>query len=122
MPDNKLRYFAQQVCKIFGLGIVHFETIKSGDPGDWMDFLMEEKAVQIIQEIDQEIFFMIEHFCNDIKATFEVLPYYARCVRQSAVLSFYLCINSQKYLILSFLASFGSASMMTSPTLWKSYT
>ncbi len=79
MPDNRLRYFAQQVCKIFGLGIIHFETIKSGEPGDWMDFLMEEKAVELIQDIDREIFSMVENFCNDIKATFEVLPYYARC-------------------------------------------
>jgi hypothetical protein len=85
MPDNQLRYFAQQACKIFGLGIIHFETLKSGDPGDWMDFLMEEKAVNIIQEIDQKIFSMIETFCNDVKATIEVLPYYSRYVRYSTV-------------------------------------
>ena len=78
MQDNKIRYFAQQICKIFGLGIIHFEQLKAGDPGDWMDFLMEEKAVKIIQEIDQKIFSMVEKFCLDVKATIEVLPYYSR--------------------------------------------
>lgn len=77
MQDNKIRYFAQQICKILGLGIIHFEQLKAGDPGDWMDFLMEEKAVKIIQEIDQKIFSMVEKFCLDVKATIEVLPYYS---------------------------------------------
>ena len=59
MPDNRLRYFAQQVCKIFGLGIIHFETIKSGEAGDWMDFLVEEKAVELIQDIDRIMLSMV---------------------------------------------------------------
>ena len=78
MSDNQFRYFGKQACKIFALGILHFKTLRSGDPGDWMDFLMEENAAQIIQEIDRKVVSMIESFCNDVKATMEILPYYSR--------------------------------------------
>ena len=48
------------------------------DAADWLDFLMEANAIQIIQEMDQKIVSVVEEVCNDIKSTLDVMPYYAR--------------------------------------------
>jgi len=79
-PDNHLRELGTQLAQLFGLGILHMRSIFSGraDAADWLDFLMEANAIQIIQEMDQKIVSVVEEVCNDIKSTLDVMPYYAR--------------------------------------------
>jgi hypothetical protein len=80
MSDTHFRVMGTHFAKLFGLGILHMKSIFSGrtDAADWLDFLMEENAIQIIQEMDQKIVSVVEEVCKDIKSAMNIMPYYAR--------------------------------------------
>jgi hypothetical protein len=58
------------------LGVAHFHSVLSGSTtADWLDFLMDDEAVTIIQELDFKLIRSLEALCNDIREVFQVLPY-----------------------------------------------
>jgi hypothetical protein len=63
------------------LCIAQFHKLGAGDlTADWLKFLMEDKAVELINEIDMKLILAVEAACKDIKKVMVVLPYYPRCV------------------------------------------
>jgi hypothetical protein len=75
LPDQT-KYFIDPFIKLFPLGVAKFHSIQSGDSNaDWLDFLMEEDAVKIIQDLDMKIIDCLDSFCKDVKQLFEVMPY-----------------------------------------------
>ena len=75
LPDQT-KYFIDPFIKLFSLGVAKFHSIQSGDSNaDWLDFLMEEDAVKIIQDLDMKIIDCLDSFCKDVKQLFEVMPY-----------------------------------------------
>jgi hypothetical protein len=75
VPDQT-KYFVEPFIKLFSLGVAKFHCIQSGDSNaDWLDFLMEEDAVKIIQELDMKLIDCLDSFVKDVKQLFEVMPY-----------------------------------------------
>ncbi|KAL3796710.1 hypothetical protein HJC23_010010 [Cyclotella cryptica] len=75
LPDQT-KYFVDPFIKLFSIGVAKFHSIQSGDSNaDWLDFLMEEDAVKIIQDLDMKIIDCLDSFCKDVKQLFEVMPY-----------------------------------------------
>ena len=73
---EQTKYFLDPFVKLFTLGVAHFHLVMSGDStADWLDFLMEDDAVKIIQELDYKLIQSLEALCNDIKQVVQVLPY-----------------------------------------------
>ena len=76
MYINFTHRFPYRFVKLFSLGVAQFHCIQSGGSNaDWLDFLMEEDAVKIIQELDFKLIDSLEALCNDIKQVVQVLPY-----------------------------------------------
>ena len=66
------------ISDLFSLCVAHFHEIEQGDlTKDWMDFLFEEDAVKIIDDIDKKLILAVESFAKDVKDTMTVLPYYS---------------------------------------------
>jgi len=75
IPEHT-KYFIEPLVKLFSLGVSQFHCIQSGgSTADWLDFLMEDEAVKIIQELDFKLIDSMEALCNDIKQVVQVLPY-----------------------------------------------
>lgn len=73
---EQTKYFIEPIVKLFSLGVSQFHLIQSGgSTSDWLNFLMEDEAVEIIQELDYKLIDSLESLCNDIKQVVEVLPY-----------------------------------------------
>ncbi|KAL7542915.1 hypothetical protein ACHAXR_012357 [Thalassiosira sp. AJA248-18] len=75
IPDQT-KYFIEPIVKLFSLGVSQFHSIQSGgSTADWLEFLMEDDSVEIIQELDYKLIDSLEALCNDIKQVVQVLPY-----------------------------------------------
>jgi len=73
--------FLTPLSKLFSLGVAHFHQIQAADAtGDWLDFLMEEDAIRIIQQLDRTMMLNIQVLCNDVREIMDILPYYNRFV------------------------------------------
>lgn len=73
---EQTKYFIEPIVKLFSLGVSQFHCIQSGgSTADWLDFLMEDEAIHIIQELDYKLIDSLESLCNDIKQVVQVLPY-----------------------------------------------
>eukprot|EP00814_Leptocylindrus_danicus_P003565 CAMPEP_0116005884 /NCGR_PEP_ID=MMETSP0321-20121206/1417_1 /TAXON_ID=163516 /ORGANISM="Leptocylindrus danicus var. danicus, Strain B650" /LENGTH=511 /DNA_ID=CAMNT_0003474369 /DNA_START=112 /DNA_END=1647 /DNA_ORIENTATION=- len=76
MPEGT-REYGSIVAKLFTLGVMHFHLVRARQEQDWYGFLFEDEAVQLISLLDLKIVNDIESFCNELKETVEILPYYA---------------------------------------------
>ena len=75
IPEQTKR-FIEPFVKLFSLGVAQFHIIqRGGSNADWLDFLMEDDAVKIIQELDYKLIDFLNGFCSDIKQVVQVLPY-----------------------------------------------
>jgi hypothetical protein len=73
---EQTKYFLEPCVKLFSLGVANFHNVQSGSStADWLDFLLEDEAVTIIQEVDFKLIHSLEALCNDVKQVFQVLPY-----------------------------------------------
>ncbi len=74
--QEQTKYFVAPLVKLFSLGVSHFHIRQSGgSTADWLDFLMEDEAVKIIQELEFKLIDSLEALCNDMKQVVQVLPY-----------------------------------------------
>ena len=79
-PKNTHEYI-RPISKLFSLGVARFHELCDSDSSvsaDWLDFLMEDEAIEIIQDLDGALLRFLKNFCNDIKEMMFVLPYYSR--------------------------------------------
>ena len=74
-PESTQTYI-KPISKLFSLGVSRFHELCSGN--EWLDFLMKEEAVMIIQELDAKLVLFLRNFCNDVEAMMDILPYYSR--------------------------------------------
>lgn len=82
MPDGAKDYIVP-LSSLFSLCVLQFHKIDDGDlTKDWLDFLLEEEAVNIIHDIDVKLILALESFSRDVKEMMVVLPYYPRFVSQ----------------------------------------
>lgn len=73
---EQTKYFVEPFIKLFSLGVAKFHSIQAGNTNaDWLDFLMDEDSVKIIQELDMKLIDGLDAFCKDVKSLFEVMPY-----------------------------------------------
>jgi len=73
---EQTKYFIEPFVKLFSLGVAQFHSIQRGTcSADWLEFLMEDEAVSIIQELDFKLIESLEAICTDIKQVVQVLPY-----------------------------------------------
>ncbi len=78
MPPSAQEYMVP-ISGLFSLCVVQFHKINEGDwTKDWLDFLLEDEAVNIIHEIDMKLILALESFSRDVKEMMIVLPYYPR--------------------------------------------
>lgn len=75
---NIEREYGSIIAKLFTLGVMHFHLVRARQAHDWYGFLFEDEAVQLISLLDLKIVNDVESFCNELKETVEILPYYAR--------------------------------------------
>ena len=77
------RDYIVPVSKLFSLGVARFHELYNSEENcstDWLDFLKEDEAVEIIQELDFSLMLSLENLCKDVKEMMQVLPYYSRLV------------------------------------------
>lgn len=68
--------FLKPFVKLFSLGVSQFHGIQSGAvSGEWLDFLLEDESVKIIQELDGRLIDFLDSLCRDVKTIFEIMPY-----------------------------------------------
>jgi hypothetical protein len=80
MPQNA-RDLMVPLSNLFSLCIAQFHKLGAGDlTADWLKFLMEDEAVELINEIDMKLILAVEAACKDVKKVMVVLPYYPRYV------------------------------------------
>ena len=78
LPENAKEYLCP-LSSLFSLCVVQFHKINRGDlTKDWLDFLLEDEAINIIHDLDMKLILALESFSRDVKETMLVLPYYAR--------------------------------------------
>jgi hypothetical protein len=78
MPSSAQEYMVP-ISSLFSLCVVQFHRINGGDlTKDWLDFLLDDEAVNIIHEIDMKLILALEAFSRDVKEMMVVLPYYPR--------------------------------------------
>jgi len=76
LPTNAQEYLSP-ISSLFSLCVVQFHKMDQGDlTKDWLNFLMEEEAANIIHDLDMKLILALESFSRDIKDTMVVLPYY----------------------------------------------
>ncbi len=74
---DKSKSIMLPLSKLFSLGVAQFHKIAGGDlTADWMDFLVEEKAIQLIHQIDVELILQVESFSKDVKEVMMSLPFF----------------------------------------------
>lgn len=81
-PPQTQEYIAP-LAKLFSLGVARFHEIQRADSNvslDWIDFLVEDDAVKIIQELDSALRVFLQHLSDDVKEMMSILPYVSRCV------------------------------------------
>uniref|UniRef100_A0A7S2A1I7 Uncharacterized protein n=1 Tax=Ditylum brightwellii TaxID=49249 RepID=A0A7S2A1I7_9STRA len=77
MPKNT-KVFTEPISKLFSLGVAKFHQMgPSNSNNDWLDFLMEEEAIKIIQEVDKKAQESLRNFYNDVKKVTAIMPYYS---------------------------------------------
>ncbi|KAL7560709.1 hypothetical protein ACA910_021439 [Epithemia clementina (nom. ined.)] len=69
--------FMVPLSNLFSLCVAHFHKIERDLTTDWMGFLLDEEAVQIIHDIDTKLILALESFARDVKEMMHVLPYYS---------------------------------------------
>ena len=69
--------FMVPLSNLFSLCVAHFHKIDRDLTTDWMDFLLEDEAVQIIHDIDTKLILAVESFARDVKEMMLILPYYS---------------------------------------------
>ena len=75
------RDYVIPVSKLFSLGVARFHQLYKSEENisaDWLDFLKEDEAVKIIQDLDAALMLSLENLCKDVKEMMQVLPYYSR--------------------------------------------
>ncbi len=75
------RDYVVPISKLFSLGVARFHQLYKAEENvssDWLDFLKEEEAVKIIQELDGALMLSLKNLCKDVKDMMQVLPYYSR--------------------------------------------
>lgn len=78
MPEGAKEYMVP-LSSLFSLCVLQFHKISEGDlTKDWLNFLLEEEAVNIIHDIDVKMILALESFSRDVKEMMVVLPYYPR--------------------------------------------
>lgn len=78
MPE-KARELMVPLSQLFSLCVSQFHKLGDGDlTADWLKFLMEDDAVELINEIDVKLILAVEAVCKDIKEVMVILPYYPR--------------------------------------------
>jgi len=78
-PEQTQQYI-KPISKLFSLGVARFHEIHKSDSNvstDWLDFLKEDEAIQIIQELDGALLAFLRSFCKDMKEMVYILPYYS---------------------------------------------
>ena len=78
------RDYVVPISKLFSLGVARFHQLNNSEDcisTDWLDFLKEDEAVKIIQDLDAVLMLSLKNLCKDIKEMMQVLPYYSRFVR-----------------------------------------
>jgi hypothetical protein len=76
LPDNAKEYLSP-LASLFSLCVAQFHKISQGDlTKDWLDFLMEDAAADIIHEVDMKLILALQSFSRDVKQMMVVLPYY----------------------------------------------
>ena len=76
LPSNAQEYLSP-ISSLFSLCVVQFHQMDEGDlTKDWLNFLMEEEAADIIHALDMKLILALEQFSRDVKDTMVVLPYY----------------------------------------------
>lgn len=81
MSPVQTQEYIVPLAKLFSLGVARFHEIQRADSDvslDWIDFLVEEDAIQIIQELDAALLMFLKNFCDDMKEMLSVLPYVQR--------------------------------------------
>ena len=69
------------LSRLFTLCVSQFHKLGDGDlTADWLKFLMDDEAVELIKEIDVKLILAVEAACKEIKSVMVVLPYYPRFV------------------------------------------
>jgi hypothetical protein len=79
-PQNTQEY-VKPISKLFSLGVARFHELHHSDSSvsaDWLDFLKEDEAIRIIQDLDGALLLFVKNFCNDMKDMMYILPYYSR--------------------------------------------
>jgi hypothetical protein len=80
MPENA-KDLMVPLSNLFSLCVAQFHKLGAGDlTADWLKFLMEDEAVELINEIDMKLILAVEAACKDVKKVMLVLPYYPRYV------------------------------------------
>ena len=78
LPEQS-KEFMCPLSNLFSLCIAQFHKINAGDLSkDWLDFLLEDEAAKIIQDIDMKLILALESFSRDVREMMTVLPYYPR--------------------------------------------
>ena len=81
-PSSTQEYI-KPVSKLFSLGVARFHELHKCDSSvsaDWLDFLKENEAIKMIQELDGALLTFLKTFCCDVKEMTYILPYYSRYV------------------------------------------
>jgi hypothetical protein len=81
MSPAQTQDYIVPLAKLFSLGVARFHEIQRADSKvslDWIDFLVEEDAIQIIQELDAALLMFLKNFCDDMKNMLNILPYVHR--------------------------------------------
>ncbi|KAI2501154.1 hypothetical protein MHU86_13300 [Fragilaria crotonensis] len=75
--NDKSKSIMLPLSELFSLGVAQFHKIAGGDlTADWMDFLVEDKAIQLIHQIDVELILQVESFSKDVKEVMMSLPFF----------------------------------------------
>ncbi len=79
-PENTQQY-VKPISKLFTLGVARFHELHKSDSkvsADWLDFLKEDEAIRIIQDLDGALLLFMKNFCKDMEDMMYILPYYSR--------------------------------------------
>ena len=78
LPINAQEYLSP-ISSLFSLCVVQFHKMDKGSlTKDWLNFLMDEEAADIIHDLDMKLILALEQFSCDVRDTMVVLPYYPR--------------------------------------------
>lgn len=77
MP-KETKDFIEPISNLFSLGVAQKHRLRNADISavKWLDFLMHDDAIKIIQELDQKLMMALDLFCKDVKNIMSIMPYY----------------------------------------------